>query len=150
MGGPRQRRSSILGSLRHGGSPPGGSKRCRQARPLTRRVDSADESDRGAWVVVNAEPGRSRQRGIDPPLSRAASPLLAGYRWLGGQDAAQRFLLGWLGGGRVGRGGRCAPAAAEGLPLRRSPTAKGASQVYRAHQYTQMRGGEKRRHNRAG
>src|SRR5712691_12473196 len=65
-----ERSSSIFGSLRPGGVPPGWSKRCRQARPLTRRVDSADESDRDAWdgggcAAVNAVLGRSRQRGVD-------------------------------------------------------------------------------------
>src|SRR6266699_5068439 len=50
----RVRRSSILGSLRHGGAAPAGSKRCRQARPLTQagRLARARATCRG--VAVNA------------------------------------------------------------------------------------------------
>jgi hypothetical protein len=87
-------------------SPAWGSKRCRPARPLTRRVDSADESDRrcmGRWRCggVNAGPGRSRQRGVDPPVSRAASPpRQAGFpRW--GRVSSQVPRSGALWGGRV-------------------------------------------------
>ena len=40
-------------------------KRCRQARPLTERLDSQSESDRGRCTLFNAEtPGRSRREAL--------------------------------------------------------------------------------------
>lgn len=76
----------------------------------------------GQGRLINALPGRFRRAALDPPRSRAASPLQAAAlsRWCGGSSKhreAVPYVVG-CGGGRsgVGGGGRCAQAAAAGFP----------------------------------